>query len=100
NRPRKWLNSKAIAGAKCGTLLAIPDDKRKHAIEAIDHFMPPMDISFNEHFSIRVRLKLNPFSSQFLSQFLEIVNFPIKYNDKPAITAVHRLLSGRQIDNC
>src|SRR6185437_7027225 len=99
NRPGKRFDPEAVASAEYCTLLTIPDDKSKHAIEAVDDFMPPMSKSFKENFGIRVGLKLDPLSSQFFSQFFEIVNFTIKYDDKPPITALHRLLPGREIDN-
>jgi hypothetical protein len=97
--PAQRFDAETITGTEGSAPLAIPNDKSKHPVQPLDYAGAPVLITLEDDLCIRTGSKCRSLTHEQLAQFKEIVNFPIEDNNIAPIAAVHRLITGREVDN-
>lgn len=86
----KRFLAKAIPRTPEGLLLAIPESKSKHAVEAVETRRPPGIPGHGQHFGVGGRLEPVSLPLEFFAQFTMVVQLPI-VDDVVAAEAGHWL---------
>ena len=81
-RPIERLFAEPVARQKEPLLRAIPDRKREHAVQFLQHLFAVLFVKMDQNFGVGVRVKLMPRLFEFLAQGAIIVNFAVE--DDPA----------------
>ncbi len=73
---------------------SIPDRKREHAAQALQHLLAEVLEKMQQHFRVRGRFENMPARKQFRAQFAVVVNFAIEYDTQRTVFVGHRLFAG------
>src|SRR5262245_20283091 len=93
------LFSESIARDEQLMVPSIRDRKGKHPEQLLGQTAPPLPVSVQEHFGVRLCSESMAARDQFLTQLDVVVDLSVEGDDEIALVGRHRLVSVRQIDN-
>ena len=94
------LDAKEVARQKQALLLCVPDGKRKHPAQMVEHLGAPFLKAVHDRLRIGVRIELMTRGDQLFSQVLIIINLAVEGDHQRAVLIVNRLVAGRRdVDN-
>src|SRR5262245_12454232 len=87
----EWLDPDPVPEEEKLLAFHVPQRKSEHASEAGNAFGPPLSISIQNNFRIRVTGELVPIPDQFLFNLPVVVNLAVESNHHRVIGVRHRL---------
>src|SRR5690606_25655233 len=73
------LDAEPVTGDEETVVIAVPDGKRKHAIEALQTVRPPGMKGLEHHFGIAIGKELVSHQTEFIAQLRIVVNRAIEH---------------------
>ena len=93
------LDSHPVPGQHQRLLALIPNRKSEHAPKSFYTGRPEFLIEVNDHFGIRASTEHMASGQEIVTEFLEVIDFPIKDNPDGPILIRQRLMTRCQIDD-
>ena len=79
--------------------MAVPERKREHAAQFVQHRLAPLLVAVQQDLGIRAGGEGVPGGLQLFAQGLEVVNFAVEHDDEAAVLVIHRLAAALQVDD-